>query len=138
MSYFSDPHEIQRRPVPPTFNDIYFDFFSKINISYMSGEITKRLKGIHPEGKNILIPDKTLISVMDSIYTNTPRDISVMTMMTISYIVDHITNEFVIEAQNKKLSIWTTNFGPETGLRQYSKIKLREKKIDTMQFNYNY
>ncbi len=138
MSYFSNPHAIERAPLPFDASDTFFDFFSKRNIGYISKDITRRLHGVHPQGQNIIVPDKTIISVMDSIYNSTSRDISKLTMMTISYIVEHIKNEFEVEAQNKKLSIWTTNFGEETGLRHHSKIKLREKTFDRMQFNYNY
>lgn len=128
MSYFSNLYAIQRAPIPFSASDIYFDFFSKKNIVYMSREITNRLTGVHPNGKNIVVPDRTIISVMDSIWNSTSKDISKLTMMTISYIVNYIRDEYQIEAQNAKLSIWVTNYGPETGLRQHSGIKIREKR----------
>ena len=138
ISYFSNPYEIERSAVPRDTRDVFHSFFSISNVRYISEEITKRLAGVHPEGKNIIVADKQIISVMDSIYSNTYRDIDKMTIMTVGYIVDYVTSDIQTEEQNKKLSIWTTNFGPETGLRQFSKIKIREKRPTPMIFNMNY
>jgi len=137
-SYYSNPYEIERSPIPPDTRDVFYSFFSTTNVHYISNEITRRLAGVHSEGKNIIVSDKQIISVMDSIYKNTYRDIDKMTIMVVGYIVDYVTADLQTEAQNKKLSIWTTNFGPETGLRQYSKIKVREKGPTRMVFNMNY
>jgi len=137
-SYYSNPYEIERSVMPRDAREIFYNFFSSQNVSYISIEITKRLQGVHPEGKNIIVSDKQIVSVMDSIYKNTYRDIDKMTVMVIGYLVDYVTSDFQTEIQNKKLSVWTTNFGPETGLRQYSKIKIREKGPNRMVFHNNY
>jgi hypothetical protein len=137
MTYYSNEFAIQRAPIPFDARTIYYNFFSKDNINYMSREITKKLNGVHPKNMNIIVPNKTIISVMDSIYNNTPKDIDKMIMMTISYISDYIRNEYEIEAQNSKLNIWVTNFGEETSLRQHSGIKLNEKRTP-LHFNMNY
>lgn len=137
-SYYSNPYEIERSPIAHDTRDVFYSFFSTINVRYISNEITNRLHGVHPEGKNIIVSDKQIVSVMDSIYKNTYRDIDKMTMMVVGYIVDYVTGDIQTEVQNKKLSIWTTNFGPETGLRQFSKIKIREKGPTRMMFNMNY
>ena len=75
---------------------------------------------------------------MDSIWSNTYRDTDKLTMMTISYIVNYIKDEYQTEAQNKKLSVWVNNFGEETGLRQHAKIKLREKGPNRFVFHMHY
>jgi hypothetical protein len=116
----------------------YFDFFSKININYISYQITQRLEGVHPEKKHIIVPDETIISVMDSIYNSTYRDVDKLTMMTIMYIVDYIKSEYQIEQQNNRLNIWVTQYTPETGLKRVPEIKLRHKRPTPMQFNMNY
>lgn len=136
--YYSNPYEIERSSIPRDTRDVFYSFFSETNVKYISNEITRRLVGVHPQGKNIIVSDKQIVSVMDSVYKNTYRDIDKMTMMVVGYIVDYVSADFQTELQNQKLSIWTTNFGPETGLRQFSKIKVRERKGPSMVFNMNY
>lgn len=137
-SFLVNNYDINRAPVPRVNNEIYYTFFSKNNIQFISDQITIRLRGVHPEGKNIIVPTDKIISVMDSIWYNNYRDYESLTMMTISYIVNYIQSEYQMEQQNKKLSIWVTNFGEETGLRQHSQIKLRERGPNRFVFNMNY
>lgn len=137
-SYYSNPYEIERSVIPRDTRDVFYSFFSTQNVQYISSEITRRLAGVHSEGKNIIVSDRQIVSVMDSIYKNTYRDIDKMTIMTVGYLVDYVTADLQTEEQNKKLSIWTTNFGPETGLRQYSKIKVRDGGPSRFIFNMNY
>src|SRR5271156_1033567 len=113
-NYYNDPYEVERSAVPHDARpDLYYTFFSKNNINNISTEITKRLTGVHPKGKNIIVPDQTIMSVMDSIYINTYRDLDIMTMMTIQYLVDYIKDEFETIEKNNKLNIWITSFRPE-------------------------
>jgi hypothetical protein len=139
MSYYSDNFDIERSVIPHDYRrDVYYSFFGKSNVDYISNQITLRLIGVHPEGKNIIIPNDKIISVMDSIYKNTYKDVDKMTMMTISYITDYIKNEYETEAQNNKLNIWVINHPPEFGMQRTPKIKLREKRPAPMLFQMNY
>jgi hypothetical protein len=130
--------ETQRITVPQDHQLPFHQFWNKKNIEYISNQITLRLINVHPEKKNILVPYDTIISVMDSFWHNSKHDPDVSTMMTISYIVNNIKNEFEVIAQNNKLSIWVTNFGEDTGLRQTPKIKLRERGPNRFEFINNY
>ncbi len=138
MSYQTNRFENSRICVAGDYNRIYYTFFGRKNTEAMSREITFRLQGIHPDGKNIIVSDKQLLSVMDSIYKTTVRDLDRMVMMTISYIVEAITDDFVTREQNSKLSAWVQKFPESSGLRQYSKIKIREKRPTSFQFIENY
>jgi hypothetical protein len=139
MSFYSNHFDIERSVIPHNYsNDVYYTFFSKDNINYMSSQITLRLKGVHPEGKNIIVSNEKIISVMDSIYKSTFKDVDKMTMMTISYIVDYISSEFQTEQQNNKLNIWVTNFPNEYQMQQIPQIKLREKRPTNTTWSYNY
>lgn len=139
MSFKSNVFDIERSVIPHDYrSDVYYSFFGKANIRHISFQVTSRLTGVHPEGKNIIVPDEKIISVMDSIYKNTYRDVDKMTMMTIAYIVDYIKSEYEIEKQNNNLNIWVINHPPEYGMQRTSKIKLREKKIPSLLFNMNY
>lgn len=132
-------HEIQRSSIPRDYRkDVYYTFFSKNTISYISDEITMRLKGVHPDGKNIIVSDEKIISVMDSIYKSTYRDVDKMVMMTISYIVEYISNEFQTEKQNNNLNIWIGSRMNDYGMNYTPKIKLREKRPTPFIFNMNY
>ena len=139
MAYSKNRFDIERNVLTHDYRtDVFYVFFSRNNIDYISFEITKRLEGVHPDGKHIIVSEDNIISVMDSIYNNTFRDVDKMTMMVISFIVDTIRDEYEIERQNNDLNIWVTNFRPEYGLQQTSKIKLREKRPAPMIFNMNY
>ena len=138
-NYFSDEFDATRRVIPQDYReDCYYLFFSKQNILNISYEVTKRLNGIHPDGKNIIVSDENILSVMDSIYNSTYKDVQKMTMMTIAYIVDAITTEFNTIEQNNKLNIWISQYTDDWGIKQVPKLKMREKRPTPMIFNMNY
>lgn len=118
--------------------NVYFTLFSKPTIDYISEQITKRLNGVHPLGKNIIVSNENIISVMDSHYENYKRDPQMLIIMVISYIVDYIKTEYQIEEQNRKLNIWVTNYPESSGIRQHAPIKLREKRPTNFEFHMTY
>jgi hypothetical protein len=133
-------------------------FFSQENINKMSKKITELLMGVDKNNRPIVVPDKTIASVMSSvnqsyrpetgdIYTRyiIPKDndtnaIKRMTDEVINIITTNIKVTLGMEENNSKLSIWTTLLGDfnEHGLRSHSKIKLKEKRPTPMLFNMNY
>jgi len=138
-SSYLDSHQANRYNLPPNANkNVYFSLFTKTTIDYISDQITQRLDGVHPLGKNIIVPNKTIISVLDSHYTNYKRDTDALIMMTISYLVEYIKSEYQIEEQNKSLNIWITNFPESSGMRQHPEIKLRNKRPTPFQFHFTY
>ena len=138
-SYTPNEFDNLRKTIPQHYDqDCYYVFFSKANILFISLEISKRLKGVHPDGKNIIVSYENILSVMDSVYNSTFKDIAKMTMMTIQIIVDYITTEFETTKQNNSLNIWVTQYTEDWGIRQVPKIKLREKRPTPMVFNMNY
>lgn len=106
----------------------YNDIYSKETVSKISMEITKRLKGVHPEGKNIIIPIDTISSVIDAIYNkNTHAEFDVMVEMVINYTVNQVKTEYETIQQNNKLSIWTSNLDITSGMTRFSSPKLNNK-----------
>lgn len=106
----------------------YDDIYSKETVSKISMEITKRLKGVHPEGKNIIIPVDTISSVIDAIYNkNTHAEFDVMVEMVINYTVNQVKTEYETIQQNNKLSIWTSNLDITSGMTRFSAPKLNNK-----------
>lgn len=139
MTFYTNTFDIERSVIPHDYrSDVYYRFFGKVNVDYISNQVTTRLHGVHPEGKNIIVSNDKIISVMDSIYKNTYKDVDKMTIMTVGYIVDYISAEFQTEQQNNNLNIWVINQPPEFQMQRTPQIKLREKRPATCNFNYNY
>jgi hypothetical protein len=133
------PNLMDTTGVPQSYyHNVYYLFFSAKNIAFIRDEITNRLTGVHPEGKNIIVPDDTIVSVMDSIYDKNFHDVDKLTMMTIQFITDHIRNEFQVELQNSRLSAWIQYYPSDSGIRQYPPIKLRERAVSTYTTQWNY
>ena len=138
-SFIADKYEFERDILPNNHNhDQYYTFFSKQNVEYISVQITLRLEGVRKDKKHIIVPTDTIISVMDSFYKNTYRDVDKLTMMVISYISDYIRTEYEMEQQNNNLSAWVQQYTPDTTLQQVPKIKLREKRPTPMEFHMHY
>lgn len=112
--------------------DRYNNLLSQASIVMMSKEITKRLTGVHPEGKNIMVPDETIISVADTIYDNTNHaTLEVIQQMIIGMIVNHIQSEYDTIQNNNKLDIWVTNYDGDYGIQRINGIKLNRKQRKT-------
>ena len=100
---------------------------SQSSMRLMSTEITRKLEGVHPEGKNIIVPDDMIRSVADSMYENSRMDIKVLQEMTINYVVNSIRTEYDVINNNNKLSIWVTKYDIDSGLQRTNGIKLNRK-----------
>jgi hypothetical protein len=119
-------------------DDVYYNMFRPDSIKKMSQLITARLRGVHPLGLNIIVPDQSIVSVMDSFWHGYKRDSDLLPVMTVAYIVDYIKSEYQIEEQNRDLTAWVSIFPQSNGLRQHAPIKLRERRPTNFQFHYSY
>ncbi len=118
-------------------NDRYITLFNINSIKFMSQAISQLLHGVHPEGKNIVVPDSTIKSVADSVYQNTWQDVNVMQQMIISIIVDDIKTDYANTTKNNNLSIWVTKYDQDSGLSQFNDVKLNNKmRSPYLQFRY--
>jgi hypothetical protein len=133
-------------------------FFSKNNIDKISRKITELLMGVDKNNRPIIVPDKTITSVMSAVYGNfRPETGDIYSRYNIqksngqNYVqrmIDEVINIITtdvkvnigMEEYNKTLTVWTTVLGDfnEHGLRQHPPIKLREKRPMPMAFNMNY
>ena len=101
---------------------------SRESMDLISKSITKKLQGVHPDGKNIIITNVTINSVIDSFYENNPNtSAQVLQEMVINHIANSIRTEFDTIEYNNKLSIWVTKYDTETGLKRVPDIKLNQK-----------
>jgi len=132
-------------------------YFSQQNVTKLSKKITELLMGVEKNNRPIVVPDTNISNVMSTVYDNyipeigdihtryiivnkNTNQIDKMNDTVINIIVTNIKNELEIEENNKKLTIWTTVLGDfnKHGLMSHSKIKLREKRPQSMAFNMNY
>ena len=133
-------------------------FFSNSNINKISAKITELLMGVNKDNRPIIVPDKTICSVMSNvnqnfrpetgdIYSryNIPKSresnyIQRMTDEVINIITTDVKVNIGMEENNSKLTAWTTVLGDfnDHGLQSHSKIKLRERRPMPMAFNMNY
>jgi len=119
-------------------------YFAEKTTNMISEKVTRALIGVHPEGKQIVVPRETILQVQRSIYDNQRDNVWIMVDMVIETIYRRIKDEFEINEQNEKLNIWInkrdeTVYGmnPNTAIRSYAPIKLREKTTQKS-FMYNY
>jgi hypothetical protein len=131
--------------------------FNEKNIRKMSNKITQLLTGVDRQNRPIIVPDKTISSVLSgvrkkfipevgNIYSryNTPNYLENATQRiineAINIIVSDVKNNLETDECNQKLNIWTTVLGDfnEHGLRSHGQIKIREKRPSPMLFNMNY
>jgi len=115
----------------------YLDLFSQGSIDWCSFQITKRLKGVHPEGKNIKVSDDQIQNVLDSFYISTYLAPQALREMAVMHIVNYIENDFTISETNRKYSAWVQKYDLETGLKQFDNIKLNNRR-GQMYFRWNY
>ena len=100
---------------------------SQPSINYMSVQITKKLTGTHPEGKNIIIPDVTIRSVAESMFEANPFAVDILQEMTVNFIVNTVKAEFETTQKNNRLNIWVTNYDVGSGMKKFNDIKLNRK-----------
>ena len=113
------------------------------NLKRYQARITHILKGVHPEGRPIVVPIDTIEHVIfkcyeahrpqvGSIYSryiqkSDRSDIELIIEDAISRIVNQIKTEYGTIKNNNSLTIWTTLYGDfnQNGLRAHSSIKVR-------------
>lgn len=123
-------------------------YFNDITVSTISAKITELLQGVDSENRAIIVPNKTIWSVMSEIYNSyrpptgdiysryivpsgTIFDSYIQNMIdqVIEVITSDVRNNLSMEEHNKQLTIWTTVYGDfnQQGLRQVPPIKIRNK-----------
>lgn len=133
------------------------NMFSQESIDSISKEITSRLRGLREDGRDIVVTDDVITSVLSNIQdtyrvntgdiftrynmVRTPvSDYSYMVAQTIDVIVNDISDEYQIIKNNMNLTVWTSVLGTENNhrLRSHDIIKIRKRRPAPMQFNLNY
>ncbi len=141
-------------------NNILETKFYNVNVvSTISTKLTQLLMGVDKRNRPIIIPDASIINIMDSVYQNfrpqtgdifsryimpngenTDNYVDSMINQTIEIIYAQVKDNIEIDYNNSKLSVWTTVLGTmnENGLRSHGPIYTRQKRPQPMAFNMNY
>ena len=133
--------------------------YSVENLTRLQKEITTLLHGVHPDGKDIIVPVENIMNVVSNIFENATRtqvgtpyfrdvipqaqsrnDIDTINKQSIQAICNMLRTQFEMEANNKKLTVWNTMYGDfnKEGLRAHPPIKLRNRHPQYMAFNMKY
>jgi hypothetical protein len=129
LAGMSDINRQYRNPVGyQDSSERYNALFSADSVMYMRQQITNQLQGVHPQGRNIIVPEETVRSVADSVYNSAPKELFVMQDMVIAMIVSHIKTEFSTVQKNNSYSAWVTLYDETTGMQRHvPDIKLNRK-----------
>jgi len=134
------------------------EYFSPNTVRLISQKVTELLMGVHPKNRPIIVPDRTICSVMSTVYnhyrpetgdiysrfiipTNQQQsDVQNMIDQVIEIIVSNVRTTYGIQECNSNLTVWTSLYGDfnEHGLLQHPPIKVQNKRPDPMMFNMNY
>ena len=107
--------------------DRYATLFSDKSIKWMQSMITKFLTGVHPEGKQIVVPEDTIRSVADSVFQTSFANADQMQKQVVSFIVAQIKEEYDTIQKNNNLNIWVTKYDIDSGMKQFDDVKLNNK-----------
>ena len=134
-------------------------YYSEDTLRIISRKVTELLQGVDPQNRPIVVPDNTICSVMNDIYTgfqpptgdiytryiipsgmSTQSYVQSMIDQVIEVIVSNVKNTLEMEQNNEKLTVWTSLLGDfnHAGLRQHPPLKILKKRPAPFQFNMNY
>jgi hypothetical protein len=128
------------------------EFFSQNVVNFISNKCTQLLDGVDEKGREILVPDKRIFEVMNTVYSsyNYPmgfdatiskeKYIQNMIGDTIARIVYDVKNTLQYEQCTNKYTIWTSVYGDfnKEKLRQHAPIKILKNRPNSFQFNMKY
>lgn len=134
-------------------DNIYIhEFFSQNVVNFISNKCTQLLDGVDEKGREIVVPDKRIFEVMNTVYSsyNYPtgfdstiskeKYIQNMIGDTIARIVYDIKNTLQYEQCTNKYTIWTSVYGDfnKEKLRQHPPIKILKNRPNSFEFNMKY
>jgi hypothetical protein len=134
-------------------------FYNINTVNTISQKLTELLRGVGSLNRPIVIPNKSIVNIMDSVYQgfrpqtgdiftrytmpnglNSDDYIQSLIDQTVEIIFSDVKNNMEMEQNNKKLSVWTTVLGDfnDNQLRSYAPIKVLNKHPQYMAFFENY
>jgi|MDTD01.1.fsa_nt_gb hypothetical protein len=140
----------------------YTDLYKQETVNYIQQQVSNYLMPL--SGKPVIVPDQQIREMITSVWNvESVRPANIYTKDTfnnvgtqwenstqtpykriVEIVIQSITSQLRNQKEmadcNNSLSIWNSLYGDfnEAGLRAHPKIKLRERRPATMQFNMNY
>lgn len=128
-------------------------FFSIDVVNFISKQCTTKLQNVDYLKRDIIIPDKRIIEVMNTVFLSfvpgkgfdakqfTPvQYVESMIKQTIERIVYDVENTLLLEQCNMQKTVWTSVLGDFNNhkLRSHAPIKINNRHPNRMQFNMHY
>jgi hypothetical protein len=128
------------------------EFFSQNVVDFISEKITLLLDGVDEQKRDIVVPDKRIFEVMNTVYSsyNYPSGfdtkiskydyIQNMIGQVITRTVYDIKNTLGYEQCTNKYTIWSTLYGDfnKEQVRAHAPIKIQKNRPNSFQFNMKY
>lgn len=114
------------------------EYFTKQNVEKIQRIVRDGLKGVRKDGKNIIVSEENVLSVMHSVISNLPRTgLNNLILMVSSMIINMIKTEYETIEKNFSFNIDVLRYDTTFGIKQTSDVKILKKRL-TPQWSYNY
>ena len=128
------------------------EFFSQNVVNFISDKCTQLLEGVDEKGRKIVLPDKRIFEVMNTVYSSynypTGFDSTISKEQYIQNMIGDVIARIVYDVKNtvqyeqctNKYSIWTSLYGDfnKDKLRQHAPIKILKNRPNSFEFNMKY
>lgn len=133
-------------------NMYIYEFFSQNVVDFISNKCTQLLEGIDEKGREIVLPDKRIFEVMNTVYSSysfpTGFDATISKEKYIQNMIGDVIARIVYDVKNtvqyeqctNKYTIWTSLYGDfnKEKLRQHAPIKILKNRPNSFEFNMKY
>lgn len=133
-------------------NMYIYEFFSQNVVNFISDKCTQLLEGVDEQGRKIVLPDKRIFEVMNTVYSSynypTGFDSSISKEQYIQNMIGDVIARIVYDVKNtlqyeqcrNKYTIWTSLYGDfnKEKLRQHAPIKILKNRPNSFEFNMKY
>lgn len=128
------------------------EFFSQNVVDFISQKITLLLDGVDEQKRDIIVPDKRIFEVMNTVYSsyNYPSgfDTNISKYDYIQQMIGEVITRTVYDVKNtlgyeqctNKYTIWSTLYGDfnKEQVRAHAPIKILKNRPNSFQFNMKY
>lgn len=128
------------------------EFFSQNVVDHISNKITLLLDGVDEQKRDIIVPDKRIFEVMNTVYSSynypTGFDTKISKYDYIQNMIGEVIMRTVYDVKNtlgyeqctNKYTIWSTLYGDfnKEQVRAHAPIKIQKNRPNSFQFNMKY
>lgn len=114
------------------------NYFAPHVVRLISDKTSDYLRGVHPEGKRIVVTDDVIRHAMDRVFDNDRGNARDMIDNVIAVLVNGVKDEMEMAEQNNKLNRWIVKYDGFGGLRQHDYIYAKKRDMNRGGFMMNY